>query len=144
MKEILEYLKALEQNNNREWYHNHKKDYQAANEAFLNLVQDMMLEMGRYEPGILHINPKDLTYRLVRDTRFSADKSPYNPSFRAHISASGKLPVPVGHYIAIKPGNRTVLGGGLFADMFKDATKMIRDAIVLHGNEWEAIITDRS
>jgi hypothetical protein len=32
------------------------------------------------------------------------------------------------------------LGGGLFADMFKDATAMIRNYITTHGNEYEAII----
>ena len=41
----------------------------------------------------------------------------------------------------IKPGGQSFLGGGLFADMFKDATRMVRDYISEHGSEWEAIIT---
>ena len=41
----------------------------------------------------------------------------------------------------IKPGGQSFLGGGLFADMFKDATRMVRDYISEHGGEWEAIIT---
>ncbi len=85
-------------------------------------------------------NPKDLTFKLVRDTRFSHDKSPYNPAFRAHISSKGKLPVPVGYYVMIKPGGQSFLGGGLFADMFKDATTRIRDYIVQNGGEWERIL----
>ena len=40
----------------------------------------------------------------------------------------------------IKPGDQSFLGGGLFADMFKDATRMIRDYIVRNGEEWEKII----
>ena len=40
----------------------------------------------------------------------------------------------------IKPDNQSFLGGGLFADMFKDATTMIRDYIVQNGEEWEKII----
>ena len=142
METILEYLSALENNNNREWYHAHKKEYQAANEVFLEVIQGLIIETGRHDPDILHHNPRDLTFRLTRDTRFSADKSPYNPSFRAHISARGKLPVPVGHFIVIRPGNRSFLGGGLFADMFKEATTMIRDAITENGDEWEEIIKD--
>lgn len=35
----------------------------------------------------------------------------------------------------IKPGNQSFLGGGLFADMFKDATTMIRNYIVGHNQE---------
>jgi len=142
MKEILEYLSALEQNNNRDWYHDHKAQYQAANENFLGIIQDLIIQIGRNDSAILHNNPKELTFRLTRDTRFSNDKSPYNPAFRAHIAARGKLPVPVGYYIVIRPDNRSFLGGGLFADMFKDATAMVRDAIIKDSNEWESIITN--
>lgn len=78
----------------------------------------------------------------MRDTRFSRDKSPYNPSFRAHLSSMGKLPVPVGYYVMIKPNGGTFLGGGLFADMFSEATAMVRDYIAAHPDEWSAIIDD--
>ncbi len=44
----------------------------------------------------------------------------------------------------IKPGGQSFLGGGLFADMFKDATAMVRDFIVQNGNEWENIIQEPS
>lgn len=40
----------------------------------------------------------------------------------------------------IKPGNQSFLGGGLFADMFKDATRMIRDYISQNGEEWDRLI----
>ena len=76
----------------------------------------------------------------MRDTRFSNDKSPYNPAFRAHIASKGKLPVPVGYYLMVKPGGQSFLGGGLFADMFKDATAMVRDHIAANGREWEEIL----
>lgn len=42
----------------------------------------------------------------------------------------------------IKPGDQSFLGGGLFADMFKDATTMVRDYIAGNGEEWEAILQD--
>ncbi len=137
---IMDYLTALNQNNDREWYHAHKDDYKKANAAFEELLQALMLEIGKFDSSILHNNPKDLTFKLVRDTRFSHDKSPYNPAFRAHISSKGKLPVPVGYYLMIKPENQSFLGGGLFADMFKDATAMIRDHISGNGEEWERIM----
>lgn len=139
---IIDYLSALGANNNREWYHGHKEDYKRANAEFEGILQALMLEIGKFDSSILHNNPKDLTFKLVRDTRFSHDKSPYNPAFRAHISSEGKLPVPVGYFLMIKPGNQSFLGGGLFADMFKDATTMIRDYIAQNGEEWEKIIHD--
>ena len=139
---MIEYLSALSANNNREWYHANKDDYKKANAAFEKLLQSLILEIGKFDNSILHNNPHDLTFKMVRDTRFSHDKSPYNPAFRAHISSMGKLPVPVGYYLMIKPGDQSFLGGGLFADMFKDATAMIRDYIAQHGAEWEQIIHD--
>ena len=137
---IIEYLSALSMNNNREWYHANKDHYKRANAEFEELLQALMLEIGKFDSSILHSDPKDLTFKIVRDTRFSHDKSPYNPAFRAHISSKGKLPVPVGYYLMIKPGNQSFLGGGLFADMFKDATAMVRDYISRNGDEWEKII----
>ena len=137
---IVDYLSSLSMNNNREWYHANKEDYKRANAEFEGLLQALMLEIGKFDSSILQNNPKDLTFKLVRDTRFSHDKSPYNPAFRAHISSKGKLPVPVGYYLMIKPENQSFLGGGLFADMFKDATAMIRDHISGNGEEWERIM----
>ena len=101
---ILDYLTQLSANNNREWYHAHKDEYQAANAQFEELIQALMLRIGEFDSSILGHAPKELTFKLVRDTRFSHDKSPYNPAFRAHISSMGKLPIPVGYYLMIKPG----------------------------------------
>ena len=53
----------------------------------------------------------------------------------------GKLPIPVGYYLMLKPGGQSFLGGGLFADMFKDATALVRDYLVAHGDQWEEIVT---
>ncbi len=137
---IIDYLSSLSANNNREWYHANKETYKKANAEFESFLQALILEIGKFDSSVLHNSPKDLTFRMVRDTRFSHDKSPYNPAFRAHIASKGKLPVPVGYYLMIKPGNQSFLGGGLFADMFKDATRMVRDSIAQNGMEWERII----
>lgn len=143
-KIIVDYLADLEKNNEREWYHANKRRYQEANAEFEDLLQELIVEIGKFDSSILYNKPKDLTFKLVRDTRYSHDKSPYNPTFRAHIAKSGKLPVPVGYFISIRPGDRSFIGGGLFAPMFKDATAMIRDYIVKHGDEFEKIITEKA
>lgn len=141
---ILSYLSDLELYNEREWYHAHKTQYQQATTEFIDLLQQLIWEIGKIDPSIINNDPHDLTFKLVRDTRFSHDKSPYNPAFRAHISSQGKLPIPVGYYIKIQPGNRSFLGGGLFSGMFKDATSMVRDYIAMHGSEWSRIINEKS
>lgn len=142
MNKILDYLSGLAANNTREWYHAHKSEYQEANEQFKLLLQDLIFKIGETDGSILHNAPGDLTFKLVRDTRFSHNKSPYNPAFRAHIAAKGKLPVPVGYYFMIKPGNQSFLGGGLFADMFKDATSLVREYIYQNSEEFLHIIEE--
>ena len=139
---ILKYLTDLGKNNDRVWYHAHKAEYRAANEEFEALIQELIFRIGEFDGSVIHNEPKDLTFKLVRDTRFSHDKSPYNPAFRAHISSMGKRPVPVGYYLMIKPGDQSFLGGGLFADMFKDATGMVRDYIARNGQDLEEILRE--
>ena len=144
MNKILEYLTTLEQNNNREWYHANKELYKEANKSFEALIYHLMLSLREGDKELPLAEPKALTFKLTRDTRFSHDKSPYNPSFHAHLSYQGKLPIPVGYYLMIRPGDRSFLGGGLFTDMFKNATTMVRDYIMGHGEEWEKIISASS
>lgn len=141
---ILKYLSDLRENNNREWYHAHKNEYKEADAEFEKLLGELISRIGEFDGGVIHNSPKDLTFRLNRDTRFGSDKSPYNPAFRAHISSAGKLPIPVGYYVMIKPDNMSFLGGGLFADTFKDATAMVRNHIANNGAEWEEIIGARN
>lgn len=137
---MLNYLAELRDNNAREWYHLHREGYREANAQFEALLEALILGIGAADPSILHNVPGEITFKLARDTRFSRDKSPYNPAFRAHIGPRGKLPIPVGYYIMIKPGDQSFLGGGLFTGMFKDATAMVRDAIARSPEEWEAIL----
>jgi len=142
MDGMLPYLADLEMNNKRDWYHENKARYKQAMAEFEDVVDKLIVAIGGFDPSVLHNSAKDLTFKLVRDTRFSHDKSPYNPAFRAHIAANGKQPVPVGYFLKIAPGCKSFLGGGLFASMFKDATVMIRDYLSIHPKEFESIITD--
>ena len=142
MQGALAYLSDLEHNNTRTWFHDTKARRDEAQQAFEALLSDLMERIGAFDPSVLGRDPKSLTFKFPRDTRFSHDKSPYNPSLRAHIGPAGKLPVPVGYYLMIQPDGRSFLGGGLFAGMFKDATARVRRAIAERGDEWEALIAD--
>lgn len=141
---IMEYLTALRINNNKEWYTAHKEERKKAEVEFEYLIQELLIRIGEFDHNIALNQPKELTFKLVRDTRFSSDKSPYNPTFRAHIGPKGKLPIPVGYYISISPDNMSFLGGGLFTDMFTDATSRIRDYIVKKPNELNEIVTKKT
>ena len=87
---IIKYLTDLGGNNNREWYHAHKSENKAASAEFESLIRELIFSIGEFDSSVIHNEPKNLTFKLTRDTRFSHDKSPYNPAFRAHISSMGK------------------------------------------------------
>jgi uncharacterized protein (TIGR02453 family) len=136
---VLEFLAALRENNALNWMAANKKWHKDAEAQFVELVQILIVRLSETDTSIAHLSAKDLIFRLNRDTRFSHDKSPYNPSFRAHISPGGRVPIPAGYYISIAPGN-IFLGGGLFATQFPDATAKVRDYIVGHGSELQEIL----
>lgn len=142
MSEIMTFLSELKANNTLDWMHEHKARHRSASGCFEALVQDIILELACDEPELSQLRAKDLTFRLNRDTRFSSDKSPYNPAFRAHISPGGKAPIPVGYFLTLTPGG-SFFGGGLFVPPGLTAmTNHVRDHIVDHGGELEEIVTD--
>jgi uncharacterized protein (TIGR02453 family) len=138
-KIVYNFLQDLNANNSLDWMKTNKKYYEQAKMECENLIQELINGIKTFDGGIKDLLPKDLMFRLNKDTRFSNDKSPYNPSFRAHISKYGKLPIPVGYFINIRPNN-IFLGGGLFASMFSEATKSIRDYIIKNENKFVEIL----
>ncbi len=57
-KIILDYLSALSENNNREWYHDHKKENKEASAQFEQQIQELIYGIGafdeyRHNSGIL-------------------------------------------------------------------------------------------
>lgn len=82
----LGFLTALAENNNREWFQEHKSDYL---EQVLAPAQDFVFALGerlkdispglRYDPAT---NGTGSILRIYRDVRFSKDKTPYNTHVR--------------------------------------------------------------
>lgn len=83
-----------------------------------------------------------MIFRLNRDTRFSKNLPPYKTSFSAHISPAGRFPIPAGYFISIQPNN-SLIGGGVFATQFPQATSLIRDYLVTNSDEFLRIINEK-
>ena len=64
MKIILDYLAELSANNNREWYHEHKRERNEAVERFEQLVQELIDGIGTFDRSVLHNVPKELTFKI--------------------------------------------------------------------------------
>ena len=99
------FLRQVMANNNREWFHAHKAEYEATRAEWECGVGQALQRIVSFDPEVGTQTVKDCTYRFYRDTRFSSDKSPYKNHFGAYINAKGKKALRGGYYIHLEPGN---------------------------------------
>ena len=82
--EMVQFLRALKRNNRREWFQPRKHLYeQQVKEPMLELVTALNGDFMKFAPNFV-TEPKKAVFRIYRDTRFSADKTPY----KTHVAAS--------------------------------------------------------
>ena len=103
-KRILRYLRDLSANNNRDWFQEHKQEYNVCRQNFEEGVTQAVATIAQFDASISHITPKDACYRFNRDTRFSEDKRPYKDHLGAYICAHGKKSLRGGYYLHLQPG----------------------------------------
>lgn len=101
-----EFLRALKENNNREWFNAHKAEYEKSYDNMLNFVQALIQKLSTFDPHILDsISAKQCLFRIYRDVRFSKDKSPYKTWLAAGISIDGRKLDGPEYYIHFEPYN---------------------------------------
>lgn len=116
--QLMAFLKALKVNNNRDWFNEHKDEYQEALanfKAFAGSLHDHMTLHDEIEQMKLH--------RIYRDVRFSKDKTPYSARFSGSFVRATKWKRG-GYYFHLEPGN-CFLGGGFWGPE-RDDLKRIR------------------
>ncbi|RKO91132.1 hypothetical protein BDK51DRAFT_11788, partial [Blyttiomyces helicus] len=111
----LEFLAELaeDENNRREWFQLNENRYQAAKSNFVDLVDVVLIGLRRLDPTILEAPGKSLLFRINRDVRFSADKSPYKKNLSAGFTSTGRKGETAGYYLEIS-GSGAFVGGGLW------------------------------
>jgi len=115
-KESVAFLRALEKNNNRDWFKAHKGEYEAMLlEPARNFVVAMGGRLREIAPQIQAIPQVDKSiFRVHRDTRFSKDKRPY----KIHLAVfmwegyGAKMESP-GFYLHLEK-DKLMLGGGMY------------------------------
>ena len=112
IRAALRFLRGLRAINNREWFALHKEEYNAAMESRNALTETLIREIAAFDPAAARLSVKDCTYRLYRDVRFSADKSPYKTHIGIFINPpKGKKSILSGYYFHIEPDNSFVCAG---------------------------------
>ena len=110
---IIEFLKELKKNNNREWFADNKEIYEKAKIQFELLTSGVIETISKFEPEVKGILPSQCTYRIYRDVRFSSDKSPYKTHMGAYVNAHGKKSNHCGYYLHLEPGNCMLCAGSI-------------------------------
>lgn len=133
------FLRQIKENNNREWYHANKKQYQDAKLEFEHVAEVLINETGKFDKEIRGLQAKNCTYRIFRDVRFSKDKSPYKSNFGAFLCRGGKKSGFGGYYLHIEPDNSFIAGGVYMPP--SPVLRAIREDIFEHIDEFKEIIS---
>ena len=109
------FLRALARNNDREWFHAHKADYDThVREPFLRLITDLQ-PAARGVSEHYRADPSGLggsLFRIQRDTRFANDKTPYKTWQGARLfHERGRQVEAPSFYLHVQPGNCFVGAG---------------------------------
>ncbi len=137
---VLNFLKDIKKNNNREWFAQHKERYLSEHENMIVFTDELLKAFQKYD----HIETesgKKALHRIYKDTRFSKDKTPYKSNFSGGFKRATKL-LRGGYYFHIEPGNSFVAGG--FFGPNPDDMKRIRQDIDHNYEEWRKILKNKN
>jgi len=85
----LAFLRALKRHNDREWFRERKSEYeQHVRGPMLEVLARLADDFPSFAPEVIS-DPRVSLYRIYRDTRFSADKSPLKTHISAHFPTRG-------------------------------------------------------
>lgn len=140
--QIIEFLKELQQNNNRVWFQENKDRYDLLRTAFIDEVQQLINRVALFDPEVSGVEAKDCLFRIYRDIRFSPNKIPYKTHFAAYIAQGGRGSERGGYYIHLEPGN-CLLSGGIWCPA-PALLKKLRQDIYDHIDEFVGILEDPS
>ncbi|GAA0479682.1 DUF2461 domain-containing protein [Parasphingorhabdus litoris] len=140
--ELFDFLRALKQNNDRDWFKAQKARYQS---DVVDPVTEFITHMA---PRVAAISPHIIVdplpnggsrFRIYRDTRFSKDKSPYKTHVGCQFRhAAGKDAHAPGFYVHLGPGE-VFFGGGVWGPQ-GEALRNIRQRIVDKPARWEEAV----
>ncbi len=138
----IQFLKDLEENNNRDWFNDNRKSYEIARDNFSSFIEELILDIQKIDNFITDATPKNTIFRIFKDVRFSKNKDPYKTHFGAAISKGGRKSEYPGYYIHIKPNGGTFIGGGIYHAQ-PSVLKSIRNEIAYNAQNFDELISNK-
>lgn len=110
--QIFDFLRELKQNNSREWMAAHNDEYQKIKALRDETAQKFIDTVASVDPSAAGYPIAQSVYRIMRDTRFSEDKTPYKTHIGIFVCPPlGKKSLLSGYYLHLEPGNSLLCGG---------------------------------
>ena len=131
---IFKFFKKLEQNNNREWFEQHKPEFKTLETTVKQFGEALKDKLNQHDS----IDRFKL-FRVYRDVRFSKDKTPY----KTHFGLTWHRTKPEyrgGYYLHLKPNDIFLACG--FWDPNPADLKRIRQEIDMDADEYRDIINE--
>ena len=141
MREVLAFLNELALHNERPWFLAHKIEYQSAVERFNDLTARVIEGIRSFDDTIGPLTPKDCTYRIYRDIRFSKDKTPYKTHMGCYINRGGKKSGFSGYYfhVGAKGTGNMIAAGDICCT--PEVLKILREDIQLGGGDFRQVLS---
>ncbi|MCU6435113.1 DUF2461 domain-containing protein [Undibacterium sp. Jales W-56] len=147
IRDLQRFLFELSENNNRAWFVMNKPRYDILRAEFLELVSKLIIQIGKSDPAIIGCEPKKALFRINRDMRFSADKSPYKTTFSASILPSGRKKPSEGggpaYYFQIDANGRLFFAVGEYMPP-SDRLRAIRNQIVADPDGFGKVLKNKT
>lgn len=142
-KSTLQFLSDLKRHNNRDWFNENRKRYEAAKLNYEAFVQEVINSITTFDPIFRGLEAKSCTFRINRDIRFSPDKTIYKTHMGAFIVRGGKKNGDkyTGYYVHVEPGISLIAGGAHIPPA--GWLTAIREKIAEHGDELIKIINNK-
>jgi uncharacterized protein (TIGR02453 family) len=140
--EYLDFFKRLAANNNKDWFHNHKKEYEKyVREPMKSFTAHMIDRFAALEPEVKDLPAHKCLFRINNDIRFNPKKPLYKTHMAAAISKGGpKDAQRPGFYYQLGPGE-SFLAGGCYQPG-KEGLYKIRMAIKQQPKKFHKLIED--
>ena len=137
MKQILDFLTRLGENNNKVWFDAHKTEYLEVKAKFEEFSLRFLRGVEDFDPRVKNLGIKDITYRIYRDVRFSDDKRPYKWHMGVYVCPKGKKSGMAGYYIHLEPVTNTFFVCAGLYNPTKEVQASIREEIMLNGKQFD-------
>lgn len=104
-RDTFRFLRDLRDNNSRDWFEAHRADYQTYwLKAGLDLIAALAPHCAAMTPRLLAVPKLNQSLRRIhRDTRFSKDKTPYQPWMHLILSTGPEFNKLPGMHIVLTP-----------------------------------------